>query len=270
MPEGPELKYISVFFSSKLLDKKLLNIIHINEVTQINSKILSISSKGKLLSFKCENDVYINLHFGLTGWPTTDSNHKHLKFTLEFEDEKIYIEDRINYAYVNKVTKKENEIAIDKLGIDILTEEFTLNTFTEIIQSHNAVIASFLLQQDEISGIGNYIKNECLYLSNISPKRKMGTLTKSEIKNLYNEIKYVAFSRLYSLCKGKNTKNSNFDISSNDKVTIPSDIKKISPEDLTIPYELNVHGKENDLLGNIVTYIKVSGRGTYYVKSLQK
>ena len=57
---------------------------------------------------------------------------------------------------------------ISKLGIDIFERDFTLNNFKNIINSKNVILASLLLKQDIMCGIGNYIKNECLYMTNLN------------------------------------------------------------------------------------------------------
>ena len=52
-------------------------------------------------------------------------------------------------------------------------------------------IAKFLLDQDKFSGIGNYLRAEILYDSKIDPFRKVGSLSKKEIDNLFKSTKKI-------------------------------------------------------------------------------
>ena len=59
-----------------------------------------------------------------------------------------------------------------------------------------ANIYAVLLDQKNFAGIGNYIKNDALYLARISPHRKTHELTTEEITHLYEGINHVTFSNL--------------------------------------------------------------------------
>ena len=88
--------------------------------------------------------------------------------------------------------KKELENCINKLGPDILTDDFNLNIWKSLICTHkNKNITSFLMNQNIISGIGNYIKSEALYYAKISPRRKIGSLKETEQLKLFEGIRII-------------------------------------------------------------------------------
>ena len=45
------------------------------------------------------------------------------------------------------------------------------------------------MDQKHVSGVGNYIKSESLYISKISPHRKLKDTNEDELKSLFNAIK---------------------------------------------------------------------------------
>ena len=81
---------------------------------------------------------------------------------------------------------------LNKLGPDILTEDFNLDIWKQLIQKHsNKNITAFLMNQNIISGIGNYIKAEALYYCKVSPLRKTGSLCDIESDKLFEGIKII-------------------------------------------------------------------------------
>ena len=153
--------------------------------------------------------------------------------------------------------KQAHNRLLNKLGIDILSDDFTFDNFKTIIQNYNMMVSKFLLDQDKISGVGNYIKNEALYIASIHPKKLTGKLTIGEIRKLYNAIKYVSFSLLIAWLK-------------TNKIKITTKIKKLIPKKIQYPYRFKVYEKEKDPYGNNITTENIGGRKSYYVKSRQK
>ena len=93
-------------------------------------------------------------------------------------------------------TSKHND-EIDKLGIDLYSNNLTLEYFKELIDKKKKVIlCRFLFDQGNIAGIGNYIINEVLYLSKLIPEMKVSELNNNDINKLYNNILFVGYSNL--------------------------------------------------------------------------
>ena len=93
-----------------------------------------------------------------------------------------------------KFTSYHSELkkAIDNLGPDILTDEFNLDTWKNLVHKHKGKnITSFMMNQNIISGIGNYIKAEALYYAKISPHRKTGSLNETEQAKLFEGIRII-------------------------------------------------------------------------------
>jgi DNA-formamidopyrimidine glycosylase len=260
MPEGPEIKYIGELCKKILLNYKLIDIISnsANKIKLIKpSKMKDVITRGKLLILIFE-DFYFHIHFGLTGWLEFESS-KYPKYELVFEhnniEKKVYIDDMRRFSklrIINNVNTHNN--VLNKLGIDILTSEFTQEYFMNIIKDSNKIISGFLLEQNKICGVGNYIKNESLYIAHIDPHRKTSTLNNEEIIKLYNAIKFVGYSNLVEMLKSSKIKVD----------------KLYNSIDIEVPYRYRVYDREKDLKGNNITNENISGRRTFYVKQIQK
>lgn len=262
MPEGPEIRFskewIKKFVLNKTVDKiKALSKTKVHIPTK--SKIIKLGTKGKLLWIQT-NSYFIHIHFGMTGWMYTSNNQipKNVKYIINFTDNTaIYIDSTRKFTKLTICNKKEHDNKINNLGIDILTKNFTFFKFSHLITSRNIMITKFLLDQDKICGVGNYLKSDSLYLAKIHPNAKTGNLTDVQILNLFNAIKYTSVSSLLTWLKSN-------------KLKVPMDIQKIKPTQTTFNYNSLVYDKQKDKYGNKVTNEIIGGRRTYYVKKIQK
>lgn len=256
MPEGPEILYLSKICNKYLLNHKLVAI-KSNSKHRLNlpkeSKLLEIKTKGKLMILLFE-DFYFTIHLGLTGWIVFE-DAKYPRYELIFDNITVYIDDSRRFSKLKIIKNiKDYEKIINKLGVDIMTKEFTLEYFKETINKVNKKIADFLLQQNLFCGVGNYIKSETLYVARVNPYKYTRELKDDEIKNLYNAIRYVAFSNYIEMMEIN-------------KLKVDKRFKTIKT---SVPYKFKVYGNEKDLSGNKITIEDIGGRTTYYVKSLQK
>ena len=259
MPEGPE-----VYISSKFLEKYIKN----NNFTKITSntktkvdlpktlKILEFTSFGKVIIL-ISNDYIIHIHLGITGW-FVKKKPRIFKYILHFENKKIYLQDRRRFSSIKIFTKGQHIEQLKKYGVDILSHNFTFEYFYRTFKKYKKYVCALLMDQKIFAGLGNYIKNEALYLSKISPYRKTHTLTDNELYLLHKKIKFVAFSNLVDWHNEYNIKISN-------------KLKLLLPKKLLVPYEFFIFDKEKDKNNyDIIFDKKHCGRRTYYVKEIQK
>lgn len=262
MPEGPEIRYIANLCKKYLIGKTLESIVS-NSDTKVKlpkkSKLIDVESKGKQLVLIFE-DFWFFIHFGLTGW-LTFADAKYPRYELHFNDITVYIDDSRRFSKL-KIYESENSYnkVLNKLGVDIFSDEFTEEFFLESFGKTKKAIVAFLMDQSKFSGIGNYIKNESLYLSGISPKRKTDKITDEEKSKLFKSILHVAYSNFV-----ENMELNKIKLDKNDSKRLNQLKIKVSS-----PYKFNVYGRdEYDLKGNKLTIENIGGRTTYYVKTLQ-
>ena len=118
-------------------------------------------------------------------------------------------------------------------------------------------IGIVLLNQKVISGIGNYLRADVLWLSKISPFRKVNNLSDLEIKNLYNNSKILTWG--------------DYDYNNAVKMDI---IKKSTKIPSDYDRDFFVYYSDKDIYGNPVIkeelYEGNQKRFIYWVKEIQK
>lgn len=237
MPEGPEVYKLIRWLYSLVKGKYITEIISNTKSTvelPSRGKIKGYGSKGKLMWLRT-NKYYLHIHLGISGWLVLEEP-KIYKYHFKFGNLDVYLKDRRRFSSLKITDEEGHQELVDNLGPSILTKEFTLGYFSNLIKSKALNISALLLNQQLLSGVGNYIRNDALYIARISPKRKSNNITDREIKKLYKAIKFVA---------KENAKINN-------------------------DYEYKVYDREYDPKRNKITTEKVAGRNTYWVESLQK
>ena len=274
MPEGPEILYWSILLKKKLVFKYKFDTIisYTNKPIIIpkdwNGKILETGCKGKLLwieisSIDKNKKYYMHIHYGITGWLQFEKPETNIKFEFILEDIKtkskinLYMEDKRRFSKIVIYNENQHLKIISKLGIDIFEKDFTIDNFNTIIKNKNTMIAPLLLKQEIFCGIGNYIKNEIMYMTELKAKVKTNELNDNQIKELYSNILFVSYSNLVEILK--NTKIFKY---------LDKSKSLYMPKKLEIPYEYKIYGKEITIDGKKVLKIKVGGRDSYCIKEL--
>jgi DNA-formamidopyrimidine glycosylase len=286
MPEGPEIYSFGIelfnFFHNMVLSKiKILSGKYKRKPFKnykiskqiLPSKILSVSTHGKILLIELELDYFIIITFGMTGYLTTKSGSKHNK--IEFEctnNKKIFYNDQRNFGNIYLLKSDIVYEKIKDLGPDLLDDRTNYEIFKNrfiIYKSKypNRPIGLILLDQSFVSGIGNYLRADILYLSKISPYREIKNISKSELKKLYkfsyNLIRYYASIQIKSidLTNLANLTNNHI-IKSNLKYDL-----KITPEKYN--RDFLIYGEKEDINGRPINRDKFYSRSIFWVKSIQ-
>lgn len=201
MPEGPEVRK-TVDWLQRFTGKTLKSVGIISgrygkqkeipgwERFDYPVEIKSIDCKGKFIYFTFadkQEDYYMFNTLGMSGmW--TNVHSKHARVCFFFEDaEPLYFTDIRNFGTLKVVnTSKELDKKLKSIGPDMLQDGIGPDQFYKLIHSRgHKTIAEVLMNQKIISGIGNYLKAECLYASKISPHRFCSHITVKESNNLF-------------------------------------------------------------------------------------
>ena len=198
MPESPEIKFLTDNLKRDIVGQTFEKIISNTKTTVIlpkKSKVINVDSRGKLIIIQCK-DYFVTLHMGLTGWLTYEQP-KIYKYMFVFSNGNIYLKDQRRFSKVKIYnTKEELQKDLDNLGLDFVKNEIDEKTFVDILNNSNKNISSLLMDQKIFAGIGNYIRNEALYLSKINPESKAKDIDLKHKKLLYKKIRFVLFSNL--------------------------------------------------------------------------
>ena len=266
MPEAPEVKYLSLYLQHELIkpqpyrctfikiDSNTKSVVDLPECV----KVMDITTYGKVMTIETVasdlSPIYINIHLGLTGW-LRKSKPKIYKYVLNFKLEndaetikkKFYLSDTRRFSKI-WITNEP----IDKTVIEIFDPKFTKDLFYETLRAKKKNICAALLDQKLFVGIGNYIKNDALFQSRISPFKRCNELTKHQLYCLHKNILIISYSSLFSQCGYRCI-----------------DVHSIDDTQLMIPYRFIVYD-QTMYQNEQVTFVRHFGRKTYYVESLQK
>jgi DNA-formamidopyrimidine glycosylase len=160
---------------------------------------VDVSCKGKFIYFKFEGGWTIWNTLGMAGsW--SFKRKKHSRVMFKFNESSIFFTDIRNFGTLKFIKGYENlQKKLDSLGPDMLSDEPTnLEFISAIRKKSNKTITEALMNQSVVSGVGNYLKSESLYLSKISPHRVVKTLSDEELSQLNQSVKATILSSYLS------------------------------------------------------------------------
>jgi endonuclease-8 len=216
MPEGPEVANITKSIRNFLGENSVIENIEIVSGRYTKSPIPgfspdehqfplfidSVNCKGKLIYFILKNRdesqstpswVIMNT-LGLSGgWTNREVNNIRIKFhtnkgVLNFCDAR-------NFGTLKFVNLEQLNQKLKSLGPDILKEEISIETFIHRMSSKkkgNLDLCQALMDQSIVSGVGNYLKADALWLSRLSPHRKVKDCSEEEMSNLLNAVQVTS------------------------------------------------------------------------------
>ena len=122
-------------------------------------------------------------------------NHdEYCKWFLDLDNGKtVWFRNPRSFATLSFTNRREvlNK-KLSSLGPDIMTREFSLPTFKKLMRKYiKRNITAFLMDQQVISGCGNYIKAETLWYASVSPLRKVSDLKEREIELIYEGLRII-------------------------------------------------------------------------------
>lgn len=218
MPELPEVETLKRQLEKKVKGKIIKEVDIISpknfigrKEEIIGKKIVEINRFGKVLSLKLidgknRNSIFLNIHLKLTGEllyandvnnavfneviPFTKTNKMPANTTrviIKFNDGSgLFFNDLRKFGWMKIKDQPEKP-----KGIDVLSNDFTLVFFSNLVKKSKKPIKILLMDQEKITGVGNIYANDALFLAKIHPKRRSDTLNEIEIKNLFKSIRKI-------------------------------------------------------------------------------
>ena len=105
---------------------------------------------------------------------------------LRYGDEK-----KMGKVYLTAAGSYEQIPGFREQGVDILSEDFSLERFETLIQGRRHQARVFLMDQTALSAIGNAYADEILFAAGIHPKTSCHSLSAQERRKLYDSIRSV-------------------------------------------------------------------------------
>lgn len=242
--------------------------------TALPLKIESIKSYGKFFYITLNKGFTLNFTLGLTGsfyktcaGKTLDERgievNKYCRIRFDTTKGPFFFSDMRNFGTLTitipsshssshpSSSQNQTQDKLKKLGLDPLQaitptqKSHQLSQFIQKVhdqRNQSQPIATLLLNQSVLAGVGNYIRAIVLYRSKISPHRPISSLTKTDLTNIYNNTyKIMHASYKKQLTSGLHT------------------------------YPLTVYRKKTSPAGNpIISDVLPKGRHIYWDPKVQK
>lgn len=266
MPEGPEVKLITDCLNNVVKGKNLIEInIEKNRIKKAPNgynafvkllplKVKKINKKGKFMYWDFGEHRYMLNHLMMTGsWAIKKDKYSIFEFVFS-NNIKLYYSDKRKFGRLEFIySEKEITEELRKLGPDMMDSDINSAIFVEIMRKCNKKnIGVAMMSQDNVSGIGNYLRSEILYLAKVSPHRKVSEL---------NEKKLIEIFLI-----SKNLLETSYTL----KGCSLQDFKNLEGEDGAFQKNLQVYKQKKDAFGNKVKNEKIGGRSVFWVESIQQ
>lgn len=207
MPELPEVETTKAGITPFILNQKIKKIIIRNDslrwpvplhlkTTLPGQTIHRVDRRAKYIILTCDTGNII-CHLGMSG---------HFKIILD--DTPILKHDHIDFIFENGVCLRYHdprrfgcilwtELPISefylfrKLGLEPLNKNWKPVDLMTMTQRKNIAIKLFLMNQENIVGIGNIYASEALFLAKIHPQQPSNQLTIKDCRRLIDAIQTV-------------------------------------------------------------------------------
>ncbi len=177
------------------------------------ARIKDIRNKGKWIITELNNGENILLSLGMGADILFFENEKNKPDKYQV---KVVFSDGSGYTarfwwFGKFLLVSDEELASEPntkdIGIDPFDERFTLDYFSSILKGKKTQIKAFLMNQKNVSGIGNMYMHDILFRARLHPQKRISDMNEDEIKLLYSSIMDILN---FSLEKGTFAYESDF------------------------------------------------------------
>ncbi len=204
MPELPEIVVIAKQMDETLREKTI-SAVQIFQPKCLNraegdfrkylpgKEILQVKPLGKWIEIRCQKSTRLLINLGMGGEVLYFENENDIpdkaKIIVRFDDGSGFFITLWWFGYFHLIFNGEKNPMTDKLGPDAL--EISADEFEKILSGRRGNIKSFLLNQKNIRGIGNFYIQEILFRAKIHPLTPINFLSQNEITRLHTAIRDV-------------------------------------------------------------------------------
>ncbi len=173
--------------------------------------VTAVGRKGKFFWLELDRQPWVFGHLGMAGWvrevgapsirlkehgkmPFEDQNGRARFLKMRIRSDQggeVVMTDGRRLARIWLSASSDSDPRVHKLGPDVLADPWPAPTLHALLSKKKAPIKAVLLDQAVFAGIGNWIADEVLYWSKLSPKRLGSSLSEPDVEALLEVIKAV-------------------------------------------------------------------------------
>ena len=233
MPELPEVQTVTSQLGKKITGKRIAGFWSdwekqvkpgVKQLSKlaVGAMVLGTRRIGKHIVIDLDNGYSLVIHLKMSGhllvkdasnagareWD--DPMNRFIHHRIDFMDGAwVDFSDLRKFGWIDCVATSEVKSmkSIAALGLDALARECDLEFFEALLRKNrNKRIATLLLEQDKIAGIGNIYRSEMLYRAGIRPTRLVSKVTRAERARLFQSMREV----LYEAVRLRGTTDGDF------------------------------------------------------------
>lgn len=206
MPEGSEIRRSTDYLRQRLVGKWVIDIrgfggrykdklpvgcADLMSALLEGLTIADVQCKGKFQHWSLSPDWSLWCTYGMSGqW--SGQHTPHCAMSIEHDGGMVHFNDPRHFGtlkFIHDPDGSKTQAKLDTLGPDMLSGPPTLEEFVRrMSKKPNCTIAEALLDQRRVSGVGNYVRAEALWLSELSPHRTCCSLSLSDWERLRLQI----------------------------------------------------------------------------------
>jgi formamidopyrimidine-DNA glycosylase len=149
---------------------------------------------GKHLFVRARDDLWLRLHFGMTGWllylKCYEETPKTARVLFCFANKgRLGFDDQRKFGEIELIKDVDEFLQRRRIGPDAL--QVGLSEFKRIFQTHRSAVKAILLNQRLIAGIGNLYADEILFRACMHPATEPASLRDKDLKRLFRATRHV-------------------------------------------------------------------------------
>jgi formamidopyrimidine-DNA glycosylase len=206
MPELPDVEIFKRYLDATSLHQRIADVdvrsAHILKETSARELALGLKGRrfessrrhGKHLFVRADEDLWLRLHFGMTGSLQYLKRDKeappHTRALFAFANNHcLAFNDQRKFGEIELLEDVDAFLEKRALGPDALN--VSLSQFTEILRKHRGAVKSILLNQKLIAGIGNIYADEILFRLRMHPATEISQLGEQLLTKLLRAAHYI-------------------------------------------------------------------------------
>ena len=160
------------------------------------ARVTGLRRVGKYLLVDTAEQIVIMIHLRMSGQvfhveqSTPLAKHTHVRLVLDGTDEIRFVDPRtFGEVFACRVDEFDRLVpTVAAMGWDPLANPVSRNAFARQVASTKRHAKAFLIDQQQIAGLGNIYTDEVLFASKVRHNRATNSLTAREINRMYRAI----------------------------------------------------------------------------------
>jgi formamidopyrimidine-DNA glycosylase len=206
MPELPEVETFKRYLDSTSLHQRIRSV-EVRDayvLKRVSTRELARRLKGrrfensrrhgKHLFVRAGNELWLRLHFGMTGsleyLDHDEVAPKTARVIFRFAGNcRLAFDDQRKFGEIELIKDIDEFLQTRGLGPDAL--EISLSQFKAIVGKHRGAVKAILLNQKLIAGIGNLYADEILFRARMHPATEVARVSDKDLARLFRTMRHV-------------------------------------------------------------------------------